>query len=131
IIKTLEKQIRPEHLRQTDFVREKLAELVERLLPTSGPLVRTKTVGPHVVALIGPTGVGKTTTVAKLAANLHLREKKRVGLITIDTYRIAAADQIKMYAKILGAPLKVVASANDLREAIESMNECDFVLIDT
>jgi flagellar biosynthesis protein FlhF len=86
IIKTLQKQLRPEHFSQREFVREKLAEQVEKLLPTSGPIVRSKAVGPHVVALIGPTGVGKTTTLAKLAANLKLREKHRVGLITLDTY---------------------------------------------
>ncbi len=88
----------------------KLAEQIERLLPTSGPIVRTKTTGPHVVALIGPTGVGKTTTIAKLAANLKLREKHSVGLITLDTYRIAAVDQLKKYADIIGSPLRVVGS---------------------
>ena len=61
------------------------------------------------VALIGPTGVGKTTTLAKLAANLKLREKHRVGLITLDTYRIAAIDQLKRYADIIGSPLRVVS----------------------
>src|SRR5688572_19500198 len=74
IVKTLQKTLRPEHLAQPQFVREKLAEQLEKLLPTSGPSVRTTPVGPHVVALIGPTGVGKTTTLAKLAANLKLRE---------------------------------------------------------
>ena len=66
-----------------------IAEQLEKLLPTCGPIQRTKKHGPHVVALVGPTGVGKTTTIAKLAANLKLREKHRVGLITLDTYRIA------------------------------------------
>src|SRR4030095_9091730 len=83
IIKTLQKQLRPEHFSQKEFVREKLAEQVEKLLPTSGPIGRRQAVGPHVVALIGPTGVGKTTTLAKLAANLKLREKHRVGLLTL------------------------------------------------
>ena len=131
IVNTLQKQIRPEHLNQPAFVREKLAELLEKLLPSSGPIVRTKAYGPHVVALIGPTGVGKTTTIAKLAANLKLREKHRVGLITLDTYRIAAVDQLKRYADIIGSPLKVVGSAEDLREAIKTMNDCDFILVDT
>jgi len=84
-----------------------------------------------VVALIGPTGVGKTTTIAKLAANLKLREKHRVGLITLDTYRIAAVDQLKKYADIIGAPLRVVNTTDDLREAIASMSDCEYVLIDT
>ncbi|HEX4796165.1 MAG TPA: flagellar biosynthesis protein FlhF [Humisphaera sp.] len=131
IVKSLQRQIRPEHLSQPEFVKEKLAEQLEKLLPTAGPLVRTKTVGPHIVALIGPTGVGKTTTLAKLAANLKLREKHRVGLITLDTYRIAAVDQLKRYADIIGSPLRVVNGVDDLREAVASMSDCDFVLIDT
>ncbi len=84
------------------------------MLPTAGPIVRTKTHGPHIVALIGPTGVGKTTTIAKLAANLKLREKHRVGLITLDTYRIAAVDQLKRYADIIG----VAASGGERRRTI-------------
>jgi flagellar biosynthesis protein FlhF len=131
IVKTLHKQIRPEHLSQPEFVKEKLAEQIEKLLPTSGPLVRKKTVGPHIVALIGPTGVGKTTTLAKLAANLKLREKHRVALITLDTYRIAAVDQLKRYADIIGSPLRVVNGTEDLRDAINSMSDFDFLLIDT
>jgi flagellar biosynthesis protein FlhF len=113
------------------LVREKLAEHLEKLIPTAGPIVRTKTHGPHVVALIGPTGVGKTTTVAKLAANLKLREKRKVGLITIDTFRIAAIDQLKRYADILGAPLRVVGSPEEMRTAIDSMSDCEHILIDT
>jgi flagellar biosynthesis protein FlhF len=131
VIKNLHRQIRPEHLQQPQYIRERLIEQLEKQLPATGPIVRTKSVGPHVVALIGPTGVGKTTTIAKLAANLKLREKRRVGLITIDTYRIAAIDQLKKYADIIGSPLRVVGSPDDLREAVASMSEYDFVLIDT
>jgi flagellar biosynthesis protein FlhF len=131
IIQTLQIELRPEHFAQPEFVRRKLADQLEKLLPTAGPIVRTKAVGPHVVALVGPTGVGKTTTIAKLAANLKLREKQRVGLITLDTYRIAAVDQLRKYADIIGSPLRVVASPEDLRDAVAAMSDCDFVLIDT
>ncbi len=131
IIQTLQVELRPEHLAQPEFVRRKLAEQLEKLLPTAGPIVRTKPAGPHVVALVGPTGVGKTTTVAKLAANLKLREKRRVGLITLDTYRIAAVDQLRKYADIIGSPLQVVTSPEDLRDAVAAMHDCDFILIDT
>ena len=131
VLKAVQKGLRPEHLQQPEVVRERIAEQLEKLIPTAGPITRSKHTGPHVVALIGPTGVGKTTTLAKLAANLKLREKHRVGLITLDTYRIAAIDQLKKYADILGSPLKVVSSADDLREAMRGMSDCDFVLIDT
>jgi flagellar biosynthesis protein FlhF len=131
IVKNIQKQIRPEHMRNAEFIQEKLAEQLEKLIPVAGPIARTKVSGPHVVALIGPTGVGKTTTIAKLAANLKLREKRRVGLITLDTYRIAATEQLKRYADIIGAPLRVVGNVDDLRGAIESMSECEFILIDT
>ena len=131
IVKSLQKQLRPEHFAQPQIVQEKLAEQLEKLLPTSGPLIRKKTAGPHVVALIGPTGVGKTTTLAKLAANLKLREKHRVGLITMDTYRIAAVDQLKRYADIIGSPLRVVHGADELRDAQQAMSDFDFLLIDT
>ncbi|MFI5377748.1 MAG: flagellar biosynthesis protein FlhF [Tepidisphaerales bacterium] len=131
LIRDLRSTLRPEHLKNESFVRDRLAERIEKLLPTTGPIVRTKTVGPHVAALIGPTGVGKTTTIAKLAATLKLREGRRVGLVTIDTYRIAAVDQLKKYADILGSPLRVVSSPDDMVAAIQSMNDCEFVLIDT
>jgi flagellar biosynthesis protein FlhF len=131
IIRTIQKQVRPEQYSQADVMREKIAEQLEKLLPTCGPIKRTKASGPHVVALVGPTGVGKTTTIAKLAANLKLREKHRVGLITLDTYRIAAVDQLKKYAEIIGSPLRVVLSPEDLTAALLSMRDCDYVLIDT
>ena len=131
VIKNIYRTCRPEHLSNVSFVREKLVEQIEKLIPVGGPLVRTKSVGPHVVALIGPTGVGKTTTIAKLAANLKLREKHKVGLITLDTYRIAAVDQLKKYADIIGAPLRVAGSADDMRAAVSAMHDCDFILIDT
>ena len=81
-------------------------------IPSCAAIARRATAtGPHVLALIGPTGVGKTTTLAKLAANLKLKDGHRVGLITLDTYRIAAVDQLRRYAEIIGSPLKVVSDA--------------------
>lgn len=130
VLKTVQKQMRGEPANPA-IVRERIAEQLEKMIPVSGPIRRTKTTGPHVVALIGPTGVGKTTTLAKLAANLKLRGKHRVGLITLDTYRIAAVDQLRKYADIIGSPLKVVSTADDLRDAVNGMRDCEFVLIDT
>lgn len=84
-----------------------------------------------VIAFVGPTGVGKTTTIAKLAGNLALVKKRKVGLITIDTYRIGAVEQLKTYADIMNLHFKVVLSAKDMEEAINSMSDCDTILVDT
>ena len=86
---------------------------------------------PMIQALIGPTGVGKTTTIAKLAASYKLRHGRSVGLITADTYRIAAVDQLRTYAGIIGLPLEVVLSPSDIPAALERQAGCDIVLIDT
>ena len=83
------------------------------------------------VVLVGPTGVGKTTTIAKLAGRLALIEKKKVGLITIDTYRIGAVEQLKTYAEIMNIPFKVVITLKEMEEAINSLADCDVVLVDT
>lgn len=86
---------------------------------------------PRTIALIGPTGVGKTTTVAKLAATFKLKQAKHVGLITLDTYRIAAVDQLRTYADIIGIPLHVCNTAAELDSAVNKCSGCDVILIDT
>lgn len=83
------------------------------------------------VVLVGPTGVGKTTTIAKLAGRLSLVEKKNVGLITIDTYRIGAVEQLKTYAEIMDINFKVVITIKEMEAAVESLKDCDVILIDT
>lgn len=83
------------------------------------------------INVVGPTGVGKTTTLAKIAAECVLKDKKKVAFITTDTYRIAAIDQLKTYAKILGVPIEVCYTMKDFRLAKEKFNDFDIVLIDT
>jgi len=86
---------------------------------------------PRILSLAGPTGVGKTTTLAKLAATANLLDKLKVGLISADTYRIAAIDQLKTFAGILDIPIKVVFSPAELREAMKEFSDCDKIFIDT
>lgn len=86
---------------------------------------------PYVVIFLGPTGVGKTTTLAKIAADFALNQNKKVGMITSDTFRIAAVEQLKTYAEILGIPVSVVYSHNEIDEAINNFSDKDIILIDT
>ena len=86
---------------------------------------------PEMVCFIGPTGVGKTTTIAKIAADYMLREEKNVGLITSDTFRIAAVEQLKTYGSILNIPVKVVETSAGLQQAITELQDCDIILMDT
>jgi flagellar biosynthesis protein FlhF len=111
-------------------VMNRVAEYLEAEISVSGPIL-TDTNKCRVVALVGPTGVGKTTTIAKLAANYRLREKRRVGLITVDTYRVAAVEQLRTYADIIDLPMEVVATPREMREAVARMNHLDLVLMDT
>lgn len=85
----------------------------------------------RIAHFVGPTGVGKTTTIAKLAAEQVLKYRRKVGFITSDTYRIAAVDQLKTYATILGIPLEVVFSPMDLKKAFDALHECDVIFMDT
>lgn len=109
--------------------REHLAKLTE-LVPTCNdghPLED----GSRVVAFVGQTGVGKTTTIAKIAALEMLSGRRRVGLITTDTYRIAAVEQLRTYARILDVPLEIVSRVEDLKEAVDRLSDRDLILIDT
>ncbi len=85
----------------------------------------------EIVFFLGPTGVGKTTTIAKLASRLSVQQKKRVALITTDTYRVKAAEQLRTYADILNVPFKIVYVLDDMRAALEELKNFDFILVDT
>lgn len=125
--------LRGDELRDERTVAAALLREVARRIPTApdrpredGPRRR-----PRTIALIGPTGVGKTTTLAKLAATYKLRRGLRVGLVTCDTYRIAAVEQLRTYANIIALPLKVAMTPSEMVTACESLAECDVVLVDT
>ncbi|MGZ3694080.1 MAG: flagellar biosynthesis protein FlhF, partial [Bdellovibrionota bacterium] len=83
------------------------------------------------IALVGPTGVGKTTTIAKIASLGILEKKLRVGLINLDSYKVAAADQLATYAKIMNVPFRSVTTRDELQQAVYDFASLDLVLIDT
>jgi flagellar biosynthesis protein FlhF len=112
-------------------IRARLASFVESMLPVAPPPKVRAGGGPVVLSFVGPTGVGKTTTVAKLAANYQLRDGRRVGLVTLDTSRVAAVEQLRIYADIINVPLRVVREPDEMRGALDDLRACDLVLIDT
>ncbi|RMD84610.1 MAG: hypothetical protein D6820_00875 [Lentisphaerae bacterium] len=103
------------------------------MIPTASGILFRSTAGssPDVYAFIGPTGVGKTTTLAKLASQCVFTHNLNVGLLTIDTFRVAAVDQLREYANLLGVELQVAFSAEELSAHIESFQDKDVILIDT
>jgi flagellar biosynthesis protein FlhF len=119
-----------EELGDADRAHARLSSMVEAELNCNGPITVTPG-NRRTVALIGPTGVGKTTTIAKLAANFRLRDGIRMGLVTVDTYRIAAVEQLRTYAEIIDLPMKVVTSPLEMRRAMQELSGLDLVLIDT
>lgn len=126
----LKKDGNAEQLGDVAWTRAKLRSYVEAELRCGGPIAITPGTR-KVVALVGPTGVGKTTTIAKLAANLRLRDGVKMGLVTVDTYRVAAVEQLRTYADIIDLPMKVVTSPREMRRAIDELSGMDLVLIDT
>ena len=87
--------------------------------------------GPKLVYFIGPTGVGKTTTIAKIASRFSVVEKKKIVLLTADTYRIAAAEQLRTYANILEVPFRIIYTPQEIRTAIEDYAAYDYIFVDT
>ena len=87
--------------------------------------------GPKVVFFVGPTGVGKTTTIAKIASKFSVEDKKKVALLTADTYRIAAAEQLRTYANILEVPFRVIYTIEELETSLKDFKDFDYIFVDT
>jgi flagellar biosynthesis protein FlhF len=130
LITRLKQTAGPEQLHDADAALTVLTAMVERQIRCSGPIA-PQPGKRKVVALVGSTGVGKTTTIAKLAANFRLRDGVKMGLVTVDTYRIAAVEQLRTYAEIIDLPMKVVTSPPEMRRALDELAGLDLVLIDT
>lgn len=87
--------------------------------------------GPKTVFFVGPTGVGKTTTIAKIASKFSVESKKKVALLTADTYRIAAAEQLRTYANILEVPFRIIYTIEEMESALNDFRNFDYVFVDT
>jgi len=123
----------PSRMRNSsETIKRYFQVLLRKLIP-----VRVETEAPkgtkRVMMFVGPTGVGKTTTIAKLAARYSYIQEKRskVGIITLDTYRIGAVEQLFQYAKMMRLPIEDVVDPNDFNNALSSLSHCDVILIDT
>lgn len=116
-------------LQTADVVWERVIGAIADEIDTVEPWEFQRT--PVVVPLVGPTGVGKTTTIAKLAANFSILGKAKVGLVTADTYRIAAVQQLRTYAGIIGIDLHVAYTPDELKDAVEKLSDKDLILVDT
>ncbi len=134
VIEEVSQRMKTDESADAGAVRTSIHQALAKLVPAdeqADALAPTTDGRPRTIALIGPTGVGKTTTVAKLAANFKLRHKRRVSLITMDTYRIAAVDQLRTYANIIDVPLHVVSQPDEMIAAMQQCAGSQVVLIDT
>ena len=111
-------------------VKGRLGETLGRLIKFTGTF-KLKKNSPRIIALVGPTGVGKTTTTAKLAAMYALNRGNKVALITMDIFRVGAVEQLKTYSRIMGIPLEVASTSKELEKAVEKHSACDLIFIDT
>jgi flagellar biosynthesis protein FlhF len=108
----------------------RITAALERKRDKLRPAARTKT-DPKVLAFIGPTGVGKTTALAKLAAKQVIERNKKVALITVDSYRIAASEELKIYGKAIGIPVKTAGTPSAFAAAVNALRQHDLILVDT
>lgn len=122
--------IQPEKGKNPDNLQKILTSAMSKLFTVAGPL-NQKLTRQKRISLIGPTGVGKTTTIAKIAAGYLNRFGGKVALITIDTYRIAAVEQLKVYGEIMNLPVEVVIKPGDMSAALSRHSDCELILIDT
>ena len=132
IMKLTIEHMQPKMRENAVTVRRYFTVLLRKLLPIRHEM-KASSGGKKIIMLVGPTGVGKTTTLAKLAARYAFQQeiKYRVGIITLDTYRIGAVEQLMQYAKMMKLPIEAVVDPTEFKTALSSLRGCDIILIDT
>ena len=130
--KILKKALEQNSEQTVDSSKEplKVMNLMKKVLPCKGE-IDLNGYGSKIVAFVGPTGVGKTTTVAKIAAEYVLRRGKKVAMVSLDTYRLGAIDQLRIYGEIMEVPVEVAGGKEELRQIITNHSDQDLILIDT
>lgn len=130
ILEKIQEDIPAKDLSQEEKVKSYLDDYFQEIIKIGDP-IKTQKGKRNLIALIGPTGVGKTTTLAKLTAYFSLMQKKDVVLLTADTYRIAAVEQLKTYGEIMDIPVEAVYTPEELQDAVERYKEKEIILLDT
>lgn len=130
IFRNMDYAMRKENPVTSDYFFNYMEKLVSRITKYSGGL-ELEEGKPRIMALVGPTGVGKTTTIAKLAADVSLVVKKNVVVLSIDTFRIGAQEQLSTYCDILGIPLEIIRNSQELNDRLMAHHDKDLILIDT
>ena len=128
LIDEIERKGKPDM--QMDLV---LSNVYQKMILKFGQaqLIQPSEKKPKIIYFIGPTGVGKTTTIAKIASKFCVDEKKSIALLTADTYRIAAAEQLRTYASILEVPFRVIYTPEEILQSVEDFKDKDYILVDT
>jgi flagellar biosynthesis protein FlhF len=130
IMKRVEMTVEKLNELSEEEIAQMLLSILEQLIE-EGMVKDEADSSPYLITLVGPTGVGKTTTLAKLAAARVLNGRLRVGLLTADTYRVGAVEQLKTYANILNIPIEVVTNPEDMQSSIDGLKGCQIILMDS
>ncbi len=131
IVSSIESNLPAQKTEDETWVRDVCINVLQDYISEISPIAVKPGKKGHIVFMVGPTGVGKTTTIAKLAANMTFLERKTVALITLDTYRVSAAEQLRTFAEIIGIPISVVFNSTDFKEAVQAYQDSDIIFVDT
>ncbi|MFZ3101240.1 MAG: flagellar biosynthesis protein FlhF [Desulfitobacteriaceae bacterium] len=130
LLRQIQQTLREEEWQDQVRVRLRLEELISQICVNTSA-IKPGLNKPRIVALIGPTGVGKTTTIGKLAAGFSIVDKRKIALITADTYRVAAVEQLKTFGEIIGVSVEVAMTPSGLRDALYQHADKELIFIDT